>query len=88
MDTQPITAEMILEYLGLLKPLAGIISAPQEVELALREKGRERYLFALNYQPRPMTIRLHQQAVSLFTGETEQGEIELAPYGVEVYKIG
>ena len=81
-------AEMILNHLGLLKPFADIVSAPQEIELAMREKNGEKYLFMLNYQPRAMTVTLHEPVQSLFTGETLRGEIELAPYGVEVVKIG
>ena len=57
------------------------------MELILREKNGEKFLFALNYQPKKMTVKLHQQMVSLFTGERLQGEIELAPYGVDVYRM-
>ena len=80
-------ARMILEHLNLLEPFADVVSAPQEVELILREKNGEKFLFALNYQPKKMTVKLHQQMVSLFTGERLQGEIELAPYGVDVYRM-
>ena len=79
--------EMILSHLGLLEPLADIVSAPQEVELVLREKNGEKFLFALNYQPKPQTVTLHTAALSLFTGETAQGETTLAPYGVEVFRV-
>jgi len=81
-------AEMILDHLGLLKPFADIVSAPQEIELAMREKNGKKYLFMLNYKPRAMTVTLHEPVQSLFTGETLQGEIELASYSVEVVKIG
>ena len=80
-------ARMILDHLNLLEPFADVVSAPQEVELILREKNGEKFLFALNYQPKKMTIMLHQQMVSLFTGERLQGEVELAPYGVDVYRM-
>jgi len=81
-------AEMILDHLGLLKPFADIVSAPQEIELAMREKNGKKYLFMLNYKPRAMSVTLHEPVQSLFTGETLQGEIELASYSVEVVKIG
>ena len=81
-------ARLILAHLGLLEPFAAKVSAPQEVELAMREKDGQQYLFALNYQNTPQTITLHEQAYSLFTGEAAQGEIELAPYGVQVFRLG
>ena len=80
--------QMILEHLGLLEPFAGLISAPQEAELIMREKDGEKYLFVLNYREYPANITLHTPAVSLFSGETAQGAMALAPYGVEVFKIG
>ncbi len=80
--------EMILEHLGLLEPFAGLISAPQEVELIMREKDGEKFLFVLNYREYPAKITLHKQMVSLFSGETAQGAMSLAPYGVEVFRIG
>ena len=81
-------AQMILAHLGLLEPLADIVSAPQEVELVLREKDEKKYLFALNYQPQPMEIVLHREAFSLFEEKAVSGSVTLAPYGVEVYRIG
>ena len=81
-------ARLILAHVGLLEPFAEKVSAPQEVELAMREKDGQQYLFALNYQNTPQTITLHEQAYSLFTGEAAQGEIELEPYGVQVFRLG
>ncbi len=80
-------AGMILEYLGLLRPFADIVCAPEEIELIMREKDGNKYLFALNYQSEKKTLTLHRAMQSLFTGEMVQGAIELEPYGVEVYKI-
>ena len=82
------SAKLILEHLGLLEPFADVIRAPQEVELIMREKDGQKYLFALNYRETEKTVTLYRQAVSLFDGETVQGEVVLRPYGVEVYKIG
>ena len=81
-------AEMILEYLGLKEPFSALASAPAEVELIMREKDGGKYLFALNYKERAMTLTLHRVAESLFDGEMMQGDVELAPYGVQVFKIG
>ena len=81
------SAKMIFEHLNLLEPFAGIVSAPQEVELIVRKKDGQKYLFALNYRESEKTITLHQQAVSLWDGETAQGEVVLKPYGVQVYKL-
>ena len=59
----------------------------QEVELVMREKDGQKYLFALNYREYEMKITLHREAVSLFDGKAVQGEAVLAPYGVQVYRI-
>ena len=80
-------AKMILAHLGLLEPLGEIISAPQEVELVLREKDGKKYLFALNYQPREMMVSLREKAYALFAQKDVLGDMTLAPYGVEVFKL-
>ena len=81
-------AMLILAHVGLLEPFAEKVSAPQEVELAMREKDGQQYLFALNYQPKPMEIVLHREVFSLFEEKAVSGSVTLAPYGVEVYRIG
>ena len=81
------STKMILDHLGLLEPFASKISAPQEAELVMREKDGARYIFVLNYREHPISVTLHEKAVSLFTGETLQGVTELAPYGVDVFRL-
>jgi len=79
---------MIWEHLDLLAPFASILAAPQEVELIMREKNGEKYLFALNYQNRPMEIRVNKEMYSLFDDQAYyQGEYELKPFGVQVFKL-
>ncbi|MBR5303133.1 MAG: beta-galactosidase [Clostridia bacterium] len=80
-------ARMILDHLGLLEPFADVVSAPQEVELIFRQKGEKQYLFALNYQMAAMTVTLHQKAYALFAQAYVQGNVTLAPYGVEVFEL-
>ena len=80
-------ARKLLDYLGLLEPLAELADAPEEIELVPRRGENGRFLFALNYQPRPVSMTLKAQALSLFTGERESGTITLPAYGVSVWRI-
>lgn len=82
------TARLLLDYLGLSEPFAGLIGAPQEIELVMREKDGERYLFALNYQAKPVKVTLKKAMVSLFDGHADEGETVLPPYGVQVWRVG
>lgn len=74
----------LLPSLGIEKTAADLVSAPAEVELAVRrhpETG-DTFVFALNYASEPATLRLRRPAVDLLTDKTLEGEVELEPYGV------
>ncbi len=76
----------LLPSLGLAKTAADLVSAPADVELAVRrhpETG-EAFAFALNYSGQAAKLRLHRRAVDLLTGNALEGEVELEPYGVVV----
>ena len=71
-----------------VKPLfADIVHAPELVEMVLREKDGQRYLFLLNYQPTEAAVTLDIPAKSLYTGETLQGEIVLPPFGTLALRL-
>lgn len=80
-------AKRLFIFTGILEPFAGIIEAPQDVQVVLRQKGAQRFLFVLNYQAAPQTITLRQTAQLLYTGESVCGEITLPPYGTAVYAL-
>jgi len=85
-----LSAEMtkkLLERLGLLEPFADLVSAPQEIELIMRSKGDACWLFALNYQSKPVSLTLKKPVTSLLDGETHSGETVLPGFGVQVWRV-
>ena len=77
----------LLERCGILAPFSGEVSAPEGVELVMREKEGRRFLFALNYQTEQQTLTLHRPATLLYTGETQEGTVTLPPFGTAVYEL-
>ncbi len=71
-----------------VKPLFdGIVEAPDSVELIMRTKGSDRYLFLLNYLRTPATITFQKPVRSLYTGDTLEGSHSLPPFGTLVVKL-
>ncbi len=85
------TARVFLEKLGVAEPYSGIISAPQDIETAMRrgEKDGEsrRFLFVLNYSGEEQMVMLHRKLRNVYTGNVENGEQTLAGYETRVYEI-
>ena len=77
----------LLTCAGVKPLLADIAKAPELVELALREKDGQQYLFLLNYQPTEAAVTLEKPATSLYTGETLQGAVTLPPFGTLVLQL-
>lgn len=77
----------ILAHLELLEPMRTLVEAPESIELVMRKKDGRRWLFALNYNSFPVSIQLKKPLVSLLTGKESTGNFELAPYGVNVWKV-
>ncbi len=80
------TAKVFLEKLGIAEPYKEVLSLPECCELAVRENDRERYYFVLNYQDRPVQIRINKTLTDLFNDSEALGETKLEAYGVRVYK--
>lgn len=81
------TVTRMLTELGLARPFVKWVQAPDGVETVMRKKDGKGCLFALNYQAQPQTVTLPRSLVSVFSGETHQGEVVLPPFGVEVWQI-
>lgn len=77
----------LFSHTGILEPFAAYISAPEGVELVMREKAGRRFLFALNYQQTDQSILLKKSAVLLYTGDTISGEFRLPPFGTAVFEV-
>ena len=77
----------ILDYAGVLEPFREIVTAPEDVEVVLREKDGQRFLFVLNFMAEERTITLLRSGTLLYTGGTVQGEVTLPAFGTAVYQV-
>lgn len=87
------TARVFLEKLGVAEPYSGLISAPEDIEMAMR-RGEEagdgecrRFLFVLNFSGEEQMVMLHKKFRNVYTGNVENGEQMLEGYGTRVYEI-
>ncbi len=75
----------LIAELGLRCPIAEQVSAPREIELAIRgNSSGERFVFLLNYSEQPQGATLHRSAISAFNGELLSGYHEIPPHGVSI----
>ena len=77
----------LLAYAGALEPFREIVTAPEDVEVVLREKEGQRFLFVLNFMAEERTITLLRSGTLLYTGGTVQGEVTLPAFGTAVYQV-
>ena len=77
----------LLAYAGALEPFREIVTAPEDVEVVLREKDGQRFLFVLNFMAEERTITLLRSGTLLYTGGTVQGEVTLPAFGTAVYQV-
>lgn len=80
-------AREFLRVTGVISPLAETISAPEDVEIAVREGREGKWLFVLNYQSAERTLELKVPVRDGLTGEQVQGETVLPPFGVGIYRV-
>lgn len=80
------TVRALFGYFGIIDPLRTEIEAPEEIELVPRERDGRHFVFVLNYSDRPQTILLHKVMTLLYTGEKQDGTVELPPFGTAVYE--
>lgn len=75
-----------LEYTGILEPFAEMIHAPEECEIALREKDDMQYLFVLNFSKNDQRVELCSEMTDMDSGKKAKGVEILAPYETKVYR--
>lgn len=80
------TVRRLFEETGVIELFAAWVTAPEGVELVMREKAGRRFLFALNFQPREQAIMLKKASTLLYTGERAEGDVILPPFGTAVYE--
>ena len=81
------TARRLFRRLGIEEPFARWISAPEELQLVLREKDGRRFLFALNYTQETQTLTLRVPARELCAAAGCSGVQALPAFGVAVYEL-
>lgn len=77
----------LLAYTGIIEPFAAYVTAPEDIQLVMREKDGRRFLFVLNFMPYEQTISLLKPSVLLYTGETVDGHVTLPRFGTAVYEL-
>ncbi|MBR6809484.1 MAG: Beta-galactosidase C-terminal domain, partial [Clostridia bacterium] len=77
----------ILRHAGVVNLFSNICTAPETVEMVLREKEGKQYLFLLNFPNREAEITLHIPCKCLYTGDTLQGPVTLPPFGTLVLEM-
>ena len=77
----------ILRHAGVKNLFSDICTAPETVEMVLREKEGKQYLFLLNFPNREAEITLHIPCKCLYTGDTLQGPVTLPPFGTLVLEL-
>lgn len=81
------TAKIFLDKLQVSSPYKHVINLPKTCEIAIRKKGKESYMFVLNYSKESADINLLTPVHNLYSGETIKGEIKLKGYETLVLKI-
>lgn len=81
------TAETFLKKLSVATPYIDWVELPREVELAVRKKGNETYLFILNYMAYDVTIHIKRPMIHLLSREEISNDYVLNKYGVLVLRI-
>jgi beta-galactosidase len=84
--TQELVAALFA-YTGILEPFAADVEAPPEVELIRRKKGGKKYYFVLNFPNQKNTVRLKCSMKNLYTGNQQEGEVELEPFETVVFEV-
>ena len=74
----------LLAHTGIIEPFAEEICAPENVQVVLRQKGKAKYYFVLNYMPHEETIELKRELTDMLSGEKCSGKRALKPYEVIV----
>lgn len=83
------TAEIclaLMEATGTLSPLDAELHCPRDVELAIREKDGQRWLFLMNYTGKEQQVSLRKGFKDAVDGRALSGSLKLPPYGVRVLK--
>nr|MDD6336401.1 beta-galactosidase [bacterium] len=82
----PALAGYMLEHYLPVPDAADILDAPAEAEVAIRQKGEQRFIFVLNYKMRELPVRIKKPVPDVLSGRTLCGQAALPPFGVWVLR--
>ncbi|WP_100404707.1 beta-galactosidase [Bacillus solitudinis] len=77
-------ALMLLSELQLETPIKSM-TLPEKVELAIRTKAGQQFIFLLNYAHQPQEIFLEEKMVDLLSGQTLESHVTMKPYDVYIF---
>ena len=80
-------AKRLFAHVGILEPFAGLVSVPEDVELVVRRKAGQTWLFLLNYMAEERRVDLRVACRDAYTGREVRGEAVLPPFGTAVYAV-
>jgi beta-galactosidase len=80
------TAKVFLQKLGVSNPYGDLVKLPESCELAVRQKGNDKFIFILNYSSQTVQIELLRDMIDMYTGEKVKGEFSLSSYGTVVLR--
>ena len=78
---------MLLDYTGVLEPFAETVEAPEGVEVVMRRKEGQEFLFLLNFQNREERVLVKKEGRCLESGETVQGELWMKAFETRILKL-
>ncbi len=81
------SAELFLDKIGLTSVIEDLMDLPKEIEVTLRRKDDQDYIFLLNYMPYAMDVNFKKECYDLLTNKKQKGILSLEAYGVMVLKI-
>lgn len=81
------SVRVFLEKLDVIEPYGNLVEVPETCEIAMRTKNEKKYLFILNYEKKPASVKFLKPMKDLWTDNTLIGEVELEPYGVLVAEV-
>lgn len=79
------TATALSKMTGMKPAAEDTVSAPPEVEIAVRADGTKEYVFALNYKSEDINITLKKPCRELISGEVMKEAVKLPPYGCMIF---
>ncbi len=82
-------ANIMIDYLKLHTPdkLSDIIKIAADLEVTIRQKGDEKFVFILNFDKEASTVTLCEEMLDMLKSTRVKGEVKVAGYDVLILKL-